>query len=879
MPADPGPKVVEVRIHGIGGEPASHLLADPHPILVAGDDISGFHVARARNEGLDIPQRRRQALSWGGNTSGSWKNALWILLLPFALVNVAGYMHRPGGGPTRRMRWLALTVTLATVLLAAATAYDVIAMQCGGAQGCVERIRILAPYLWQLRGESVFGCLDTRTCFPSRRLGLATAVPLGLLALLWFAGRYAYKDLEAYLNRHLNGDAEYPYRLTDVSFWNGYEPAFRARLIHLSAGRGAIAGALAWSIYNLAVASPAVRPAAWLAAAALVLVAVCAAVVVLPVVYRSEPYPPLKRLLSVLQLASWAVLGGALGVSAAFAPGPQAIFKVLALVLGLLCLIKVRFPGRLPELLLSAGPFVAGVLAGVVFVDPIVLTEPLMGAQRTFFAGLFSAPYQLAWGIGILQAVLILCVFVTPTRPAPRQDRAGGSEDLERHPFNGRGDAVLSTLAVFMVLAVAAGVHRGVANYVADPLDKAQAAVRLNSEPGVGPAPGDEPIRKNLVRAVIPWWYETTAHVLVFVLAALVISGLLFKRGLRSPVTEAQLLQARAHLQSDPVFENKIEMSDAGDRRRLTRVVHAWGAAAQLVRVDVKVARSVWLSVLFGAVMLVIQAPPWTAGMQWRRVLPFAYGRPLGGLATFSLWLVGLGPLLAILALRAAAQKQSWRRQIGRLWDVLMFWPRTISPFAPPCYSERVVPQLRLHIDRLHQAGSHVVVAGHSQGSVIAAAAVAMGPLPDSPAPGRGSGMPDLVVYGSPISILYERIYPAYFGAQFYEGVQSQAGGWHHLFARTDIFSLPFWNDEPADVTRPCPVCGFLVTAQAQVQPRANRADYRLVDPVFWDWPTREPPRPPIRGHSTYATGEHPRFEEQLQTIATRAYDKQLIPD
>lgn len=892
------PKVVEVRIHGVGGEPADRLLGDPpHPILVAGDDISGFHVPGAPNEQLDLPERGRRALSWGGNTSGSWKNALWILLLPFSLMNVAGYMHRPGTGPTKRMRWLALTVTLGAVLLAAATAYDLIAIQCGGARGCVERVGLLSVYLWKFQGDSVFMCLEnSTTCFPSRRLGLATLVPLGTLTLLWFAGKYAFKDLESYLNKQLHGGCDYPYKLTDQSFWNGYEPAFRTRLIHLIAGRAAIAGVLAWSIYRLDSGVDVVTLIS-LAVAGILLLGACVGALAMPVVHRSEPSAPLKRFLSLLQMLSWLVLGATLGISAAFAPGPvqSLILKVAAVGLALAALARVLFPARLSALLLSAAPAAAGLAGGIAFLPTIVGTEPLLGTRGTFLAGLFGAPYHFAWGIGAIQALLIISVFVTPTRPPPRPDRGtppGPSwkpDDLTGHAFNGRGSAVLATLAIFIVLAVAAGVHRGVANYLGNPPDKDQAAVRLNSEPGVGPRdPGYSAdlitVRTDLTPAIIPWWYETTAHVLVLLILGLAVTGLLFKRGLTKPVTADQLLAAREHLTSDPELENLIDLDNSDDRARLARVVQKWARARELVRVDVKVARTVWTATFFGLVLLLLQAPLGTAGLGWRQALPFTTGRPWGGMATFSLWFVGMLPIVAVLALRAAAQKETWRRQIGRLWDVLMFWPRSIQPFAPPCYSERVIPQLRLHIDRLYRQGHRVVVGGHSQGSVIAAAAVAMGPLPDRQAEEQGIDVnlrnkPDLVVYGSPISILYERSFPAYFAAEFYEGVLSRARGWHHFFARTDVFAFPFWKDEPADVNMACPVCGLVVTAETAVEPSARFTDYVLTDPVFWDWPTGEPPRPLIRGHSSYATGAHVRFEEHMKAIALRAHDDQPLPE
>jgi hypothetical protein len=79
--------VVELRIHGVSGTPPESLLKAT-PIRVAGSPKSGFYRSRAS----DSPEGLIEAYSWGGLTSGSRASALWLLLLPFALVNVGGWM-------------------------------------------------------------------------------------------------------------------------------------------------------------------------------------------------------------------------------------------------------------------------------------------------------------------------------------------------------------------------------------------------------------------------------------------------------------------------------------------------------------------------------------------------------------------------------------------------------------------------------------------------------------------------------------------------------------------------------------------------------------------------------------------------------------------
>ncbi len=65
------------------------------------------------------------------------------------------------------------------------------------------------------------------------------------------------------------------------------------------------------------------------------------------------------------------------------------------------------------------------------------------------------------------------------------------------------------------------------------------------------------------------------------------------------------------------------------------------------------------------------------------------------------------------------------RRQAGILWDLATFWPRAAHPFGPPCYAERVVPEVTRRVRQSLAEGRLVILSGHSQGSVIAVAVAA----------------------------------------------------------------------------------------------------------------------------------------------------------
>src|SRR6516165_7990160 len=81
--------VTELRVHGVSGTPPDSMLENPHVTLVSGDSTAGFY-RRMWLGGPPSPslgyadvagERRREAYSWGGLTSGAASRALWLLLL------------------------------------------------------------------------------------------------------------------------------------------------------------------------------------------------------------------------------------------------------------------------------------------------------------------------------------------------------------------------------------------------------------------------------------------------------------------------------------------------------------------------------------------------------------------------------------------------------------------------------------------------------------------------------------------------------------------------------------------------------------------------------------------------------------------------------
>ena len=193
-------------------------------------------------------------------------------------------------------------------------------------------------------------------------------------------------------------------------------------------------------------------------------------------------------------------------------------------------------------------------------------------------------------------------------------------------------------------------------------------------------------------------------------------------------------------------------------------------------------------------------------------------------LVTASGWLVAGVPIALVFAVRLGLNSPTARRGIGGVFDVLTFFPRRVHPFAPPCYGERAVPQLAWRLGWLTERGGAVVVRAHSQGTAVSAAALLHG----VPRPERVS----LMTYGSPLAVLYERHFPAYFGGvvpAVGAALGAERSRWVHLYARTDVLGCRL-------------ACGS----------SSHLVQSRVKDPERWRSVMEGDPPPEPLGHSTY---------------------------
>lgn len=208
-------------------------------------------------------------------------------------------------------------------------------------------------------------------------------------------------------------------------------------------------------------------------------------------------------------------------------------------------------------------------------------------------------------------------------------------------------------------------------------------------------------------------------------------------------------------------------------------------------------------------------------------------------------------PLLLVGVMRLSLRSESARRRVGILWDVLTFWPRRFHPFAVRPYSERAVVELRERI-RFHlEEGHAVVVSAHSQGSVLAFAALSS---LDADELKRVA----FVSYGSPISTLYSQTFPAYFGEDDrFRLTSALMGGdtdaWRNFHRDTDPIGGPvFLDGSDRDQRLPDPA----ITAAI-----ADAPDPEDLEPDRVAWVE-------LAGHSHYL--REPQVKQWVRDIKTR---------
>lgn len=748
---------LELLVHGVGGATPQEMLGDPRTVRVTGDATAAVYRRTEDVHGEKHPERYRdepvaEAYCWSGLTSGNGSRALWLLLLPFMVVNLAHWMRPTASGRTRAVRLYGVVVRLValslTVLLTAAAcevALDLVAWQCAGTPDCSER-------------RSWLGFLSSHQggwwSQPGRRLALAAVLPAALVGLLWYLSNRTWSAYESQSPLDATdacvGDPDgaeeahgpgapdnaddpesarpVPPALSRPGFWYGRRLVARLRAAHTAAGFLTVAAFVmgAASRHDRTVGS-AVPPVFGLVIeGALVL---CALVVVWVICRRGRSESVRDNRVD--------------GALITYLPGSA---------LTLLGLAVVHAAWSRPEWVSS------GSLSG----------------ETTF--------RLLALGQSLLVVVMALVARSLYRRtPEPRTT------------LYGLGGPSVALLACALGGVMTGGVAQRVADWLDGP-----------GTPGMG--------RGSIIEGppVLLSWQASVIPVLLLLLLV--------------PLLHLVVRTARRARRMGPDIEAEYapEPPDTARTRRIARI----RATAALTDSAPWIVGVVSAATLFlGAAAI---AGSWASG-EVPGLASDGAAAPVESIAqaaqSTGSWLTGFGFILFVASGRRAYRDASARRTIGILWDVGTFWPRAAHPFAPPCYAERAVPDLASRMGSwTATTKGRLIISGHSQGSVLAAAAVWQ--LPDTARRRVG-----LLTYGSPIERLYGRWFPAYFGAVPLLGLHRSVHCWRNLYRATDPIGGP---------------------VRLSAAPDAGVDRGPLKDPQAYGRTTALPLPEPILGHSDY---------------------------
>ncbi|WP_320783819.1 hypothetical protein [Streptomyces sp. CRN 30] len=757
------------------------MLDDPRTVRVTGDGIAAvfrrIDDADAESRPEDRPEDRRgkpvpEAYVWCNLTSGNGSRALWLLLLPFMVVNLAHWMRPTTSGRRRTVRLYGLLVRLAglslTVLLVAAAcevALDLAAWQCAGTPACARDHTWLGFLSPDVSGGGWWSA-------PGRRLALASLVPAALTALLWYLSHRTWRTYESQQPMRyetVREEAEHT-ALNRPGFWYGRRLVARLRAAHTAAGFLTIAAAVGTSAarHDRAPGGPALLDVlGWLLNAAL---AAGAVVVVGVVCRRGRSERRLDRrvdraLVRHLPAASIAVW-------------------VLALVYAGWSRPEWTSAGRLP-------------------------------GDMTF-GGITLAQSLLVVVLGVVAHLLYR------SHPDPRTAMRG-----------------LAGPAVAMLACALGGVMTGgVAQRVADWLNGTGDTAVLGPPVLLTWQASVIPPLLVVVVLLVGWLAWRTA-----VLRRRELAAVEREYGLEVEAEGRGRGRGKAAAGKDPDAGPTTE-SDDSERRDSARTRHIARTRAMAALTDrapriVGIVSTVTLLLGVGALLgatLTGKVP----GEAARGTYPFVEGAAQTAQALGS-WLIGFGFLLFVTWGRRAYKDASARRTIGILWDVGTFWPRAAHPFAPPCYAERAVPDLTWRMETwTRDTGGRLVLSGHSQGSVLAAAAA----WQLSP---EVRGRIALLTYGSPLERLYGRWFPAHFGPHALGSLHREIDCWRNLYRHTDPIGGP-------------------VRLHGDSGPEVDAEPFR--DPLAYGRTRAHPLPAPVLGHSDYQAD--PAFARERERLLDR---------
>lgn len=829
------PVGLELRIHGVHGTTPEAMLGVPSVVQVAGDGLTGvFRPADGKVPYRDLSNGPVvEAYTWGALTSGvggafGWlKRALWLLLLPFSLANLAYWARLELGREGGRARYGVVAVRLSSLLL---TVFFLLT-------ACLVCVNLFA---WQCYRAGIPACPTLPGWFsgmaqltPGRRLAIGVLGPTAVVGLLYVLSGTSLARYEA--TKDPSGDLMEKDRgapiLRHPELWRGTRRTTALRNVHIAAALATIALFVAthsWFTRHTDTPTNLVGVVGLLAATELV---VAAALVVVPLagdveVPADEGLPGivpsqvlmgaaaatvlLLEILLVVQPANaYAQFRDYYGDNASMI----AIF-VLLTILHLSLFTSERLQHRWSQV---AVPLWFGLVIG---------GGTLFGFR--FFHQLDRhgnrvLPAWTAWTVVAVLAASFLVLVLWHFR--------GTRARTTSSAWNGAGSSVLLASAAWIGLLFTTTVVTGVANYLNGDQSVAQLRTstqaprdyrpRLDDLTAAGATRLDpaaekdlrrgRPIRHGTVTVDAAYVTASSGQPALFQLDDRTLEDVVLRlpdRTVQSP-TRAYTVHSRKLRIVGPV---QLVVTDARHTALVLPSVLMWAPIAQ----------SLWLVLA----ALVLLGCWWVfrrhvAGPIRRQPASYFQGRHVPGrteplevpvadrpgvrkarinaafghraeqllnytgavTAPLALALVGVGAagldlptkrfpwlvpvsataMYVILGASAGLvavgaklrESEGWRKTIGVIWDLVTFWPRAAHPLSPPCYTERVVPEVLTRLDWARRLHGQVLVSAHSQGSTIAVAALMRTTDLDGVR---------LITYGSQLRALYGRVFPRVFG-------------------------------------------------------------------------------------------------------------------
>ncbi|MFD1826479.1 MULTISPECIES: hypothetical protein [Mumia] len=827
---------VELRVHGVSGTPPGSMLDRPHVVQVGGDDESRYFRSTDAT-GAELPGDDGQVLEayhWGRLTSGSKVKALWLVLLPFGMVNAAQFMLLPVGN--HRLAAFAQWLCRCLLRLLAILLTSLFAFSAG-----LVLIDLLA-WRWapQVR---LLGNLD-----PNVVVGAATAFTGVVMFVLPILGRgYERGRMGRWWTLVRSPStrtprvgptpaAAAPTPLADDAFYAGDSDAPILRDLHLAAGWLVVCAMGVWAPH----------PTAW----------------------RHDDVP-LR-----LAIVSWVVV------------------VVLATLLGEPESARsVRLPAPLVRAR-RAWHWLVGVVSPLLVVGSgallVYVVATTSGISTTEWTQVFDRPesfdYIANWllviGVVVLVALLLANALLVATLWRERPPK--GSSARAFMPYaGGMAASVVATIGTFVGVGFAAAVTTGISSLL-----------------NLSQSPSDEPMAGDLNVGTTPMLdrvaYAWGLNVVVFVLIALTLFVWRMWPKIRHAVDDR--VQAMYGGAGHPLLAERWQkrVRKAVHVARLKNAIGpscvafvlfgmvlagvlAWELWPCRNASEIDQCREAWgLFDLASQPKFVIAE----GGLARSNVV-----------ALFGAWVLlgAAGVLLA--ASRKAVAQEGKRRGLNVAWDVLGFWPHAVHPFAPRPYSQRSIADLRArlrwHLAR-HPARDDeraIVLCGHSQGSLLSFATLTT----LSQAERERIA---LLTFGSQLRVIFPRAFPEYVSfasiAWLYDRMN---GAWINLYRVTDQLAGPVlsWRREidtsghegrppamswhfpaPYDGARPDTYAG-------EHQTRRCGADWRLADPVAYDSAMQDGAVSEILGHSWYA--RNPDWIEALRTVRAVPVERRTTPD